>query len=291
MGDEGGGPALPGPGRAHVRWSEAVGAEICRRLRDGELLRHICEEPGMPSDTAVRKWARARPGFDRALKAARRAGWRPEGRLPRGGGRDGPAFGYCPEIGDEVFERLCEGESLTRIAEDPTLPSLSTFYYWMKRIPEFNAAVVEARRIQADRFCDLGWDLAEGASPETAYLTDVRLKQLRWMAGVRSPKVYRIKPTEGELARETTTFLIRHFKGEPDPVTGELRVVAYCPNPETGQMEREDTPGYRYPAGCVTVPGGTSWEAIQARKAAEAAREAAGREAAQRRGLDDNEWI
>jgi hypothetical protein len=49
---------------------------------------------------------------------------------------------------------------------------------------------------------------------------------------------------------------MRRFESEPDPVTGKLKVVAYCPNPYTGEVEREDAPGWRPPAGTVGMPGG-----------------------------------
>jgi hypothetical protein len=247
-----GAPVGPGRKQKHVRWSEALGQAICRRLRNGELLQHICREADMPSDEAVAKWARARPAFGRALKAARRLGWRPSET------HRGPAFTYCPEIADEVFERLCEGESLARIAEDPTLPSLSTLYSWRRRIPAFDEAVQTARRIQADRFCDLGWALCEAATPETAYLTDVKLKQLRWMAGAMAPRAYRTRLVEPEATDEPMRIVWRHFRIEPDPETGEERMVVLVPNPDTGELMREDDPGYVPPRG-LHLPGGRSY--------------------------------
>ncbi|MEO8115681.1 MAG: hypothetical protein ABI655_14935, partial [Phenylobacterium sp.] len=152
-----------------------------------------------------------------------------------------------------VFARLCEGESLTSIGADPAMPSLSTIFYWRKRIPEFEQAVQLGKRIQAERLCDMGWTLAQEATPETAYLTHVRLTQLRWTAGVLAPRAFRPKVQEPEGPRPVTDVLLRRFKIETDPVTGKDKVVAYCPNPETGEVEREDVPGYRYPPG-VPMP-------------------------------------
>jgi hypothetical protein len=31
-------------------------------------------------------------------------------------------------------------------------------------------------------------------------------------------------------------------------------MVAYCPNPATGQVERQDTPGWRPPPGAIMIP-------------------------------------
>jgi hypothetical protein len=236
-----------GERRIYVRYSAALAKTICERLAAGELIYRISRDEGMPTPEAVQKWARERPDFAAALDVARRAGGRPAGKR-------GPVFTYCAETADAIFERLCEGESLTSIGRDPTMPSLKTIFNWRRRFPEFEETVQLGKRVQAERFCDLGWELAMGATPETAYLTHVRLTQLRWTAGVMAPRVFRLKPVEPEAAREKLDVLIRRFEIEDDPATGEQKVVAYCPNPLTGEVEREDAPGWRRPPG-VLLPG------------------------------------
>jgi hypothetical protein len=145
---------------------------------------------------------------------------------------------------------------LTAIGRDPTMPCLSTLFYWRRRIPEFEAAVRVAKTIQAERLCDVGWEMLEGATPETAYLTHVRLTHLRWMTGVMAPRVYRAKPVEAEGEPRTLDVLMRRFTIETDPQSGKPRVVAWCPNPQTGAVEREDDPGWQAPPGAVLMPGG-----------------------------------
>jgi len=49
---------------------------------------------------------------------------------------------------------------------------------------------------------------------------------------------------------------MRRFEIEVDPQTGAKKVVGYCPNPETGEVEREDVPGWRPPPGSVPIPNG-----------------------------------
>jgi hypothetical protein len=236
-----------------VRWSQALGRRICERVAGGEVLYAVLREAGMPSAQSVAVWARARPEFAAALLQARRAGGRPARAGGKGGGG---VWTYCEATAHAIFERLCEGESLTAIARDPTMPSQSTIFYWRRRIPEFAETVRAAKEIQAERFCDLGWEMAEAATPETAYLTQVRLAQLRWMTGVMAPRVYRLKAVEPAGEREKLDILMRRFEIEVDPQTGKQVVVAYCPNPETGVVEREDSPGWRAPAGTVPMPGG-----------------------------------
>lgn len=232
-----------------VRWSEALGRRICARVTAGEVLYAVLREAGMPSAQSVRAWARDNPAFAAALAEARAAGGRPA----RGGGG---VWTFCEASARAVFDRLCEGESLTSICRDPTMPSMSTVFYWRRAFPDFAETMRTAREIQAERFCELSWEMAEAAAPETAYLTHVRLTHLRWMAGVMAPKRYRIKAVEPEAARRTLNLLMRRFEIEGDPLTGEGKVVAFCPNPVTGKVEREDAPGWEPPAGTVGMPGG-----------------------------------
>lgn len=230
-------------------WSEAVAEAIVRRVAAGEVLYAVCRDAGMPTPQSVGRWAKDKPAFGEALAAARVDGGRPA----RGGGG---VWTYCEATARAVYDRLCDGESLTAICRDPTMPCLSTVFYWRRAFPDFAETMRVAREIQAERFCEMSWELAAEASPETAYLTHVRLTHIRWMAGVMAPKAYRIKAVEPPGAKKTLDVLMRRFEIEPDPVTGKNKVVAYCPNPYTGEVECEDVPGWEPPPGTVGMPGG-----------------------------------
>lgn len=236
--------------KSTVAWSEALGQRICERVAAGELLYAVLREAGMPTPQSVGRWVRERADFAAALAAAREAC----GRTRKGGG----VFSYSEGVADEIFERVCDGESLTKIGADPTMPTLSTIFYWRERFPAFDRQVQLAMRIRAERLCDDGAEMLEAATPKTAYLTQVKLTHLRWRAGVLAPRVYRVKTVEPEAPARVKTLLFRHFRLETDPRTGEKRVAAFCPNPYTGQLEREDTPGWLQPGGAdtVAIPGG-----------------------------------
>lgn len=228
--------------KIHARWSDALAERLLARLAAGEFLYRITREPGMPTPEGVAKWARERPEFAERLDAARRAGGRPPGQR-------GPVSTFSEHIAEEVIERLCEGESLTGIGADPTMPCLSTLMRWRRERADFENAVQVGMRARAERLCDTSWEMAEAATPETAYLTGMKLAHLRWMAGVMAPRVFRPRLVEPEAPRDVRTVMFRHFKIEKDPETGKDKVVGYCPNPHTGEVEREDTPGYRRPTG------------------------------------------
>jgi hypothetical protein len=53
-------------------YTPALADAICRRIAEGESLRAICRDPGMPSEGTVRSWAREdRDGFGSRYRLAR----------------------------------------------------------------------------------------------------------------------------------------------------------------------------------------------------------------------------
>jgi hypothetical protein len=55
-------------------YSAAVASEICERIADGESLRAICRDEGMPPENTVRRWAiEDREGFSAQYARAREA--------------------------------------------------------------------------------------------------------------------------------------------------------------------------------------------------------------------------
>lgn len=225
--DETEGPARAGP----TAWSAALGRSICARVAGGESLSAICEEEAMPHRATVARWAVEKPRFAADLLAARTAA----GRIAR----SQQLSTYDPATAHEICERMCEGESLAEVCRDPTMPAFGTVYRWRRAFPDFAAMMREAREVQADRFCDLGWEIASAVTPETAHATRVKLTQLRWTAGVLSPRRYgRTSPVEAEIEPQVDTLLIRTFQIEQRE-DGAQRVVGFCPNDETGQPERD----------------------------------------------------
>ena len=60
-------------GRKPMPYDEAVAAEVCERLSQGETLRAICEDPAMPSHQTVYRWVADEPTFRTAYARAREA--------------------------------------------------------------------------------------------------------------------------------------------------------------------------------------------------------------------------
>ncbi|THD58411.1 hypothetical protein [Phenylobacterium sp.] len=153
-------------------------------------------------------------------------------------------------VAREVCRRVAEGQTLKEVCADPHLPSLRTVVRWREDHPEFAEDLRQAREGLAERLSDLGWKMAMEATPETAYLTRVRLGQLRWTAAVMGPRTHgRLKPAEAPQPPEVQTYCFRHFKIEENTVTGQHRVVGYTPDPDhaagahqRGAVEGPDRP-------------------------------------------------
>lgn len=212
---EGMAAAWPRRKRPHVRFSAAAGRAICRRVASGESLVSICKTPGMPTHGTVARWAGELPKFGRALARARSAaGW----VSPTSAG---PAYDEAQAV--EIYARLCDGESMKSICADPRMPGHSTVYRWRERFPEFAASIRAAREVQAERFCDLGWEIASAVTPETAYAAHVTLAQLRWTAAALGPKRFgRLKPMAAEAMADEDeggglTVYVQRFTDAPDP--------------------------------------------------------------------------
>lgn len=174
--------------RGYVRFSAKLARAICERIAAGETQLSICADPGMPSRNTLRRWARERSDFAKIFERAKAFGNR------TGMGRPST---YCLATAHEIAVRVSEGETLTAISKDPAMPSMGTIFYWRKSNAEFAEALKQAREVLAERLCDLGWEMAQDATPKTAHLVRVQLGQLRWTAGILSPRTHgRLKATE-----------------------------------------------------------------------------------------------
>jgi len=225
-------PAAASDGRRMRRYAAGTARRILRRTREGEALRAICRLEGMPSPATVRRWMETRPRFGAAMAAARAEA----GRCLRG-----RSSSYCRATAEAIFERLCDGEPMCAICADPGMPVASTVYRWLAERSEFREAVALARQIQGDRLAEAGQRLAEAATPETAYLTDVRLKHLRWFAAKLWPRRYgpvralALEALDGEDAEGGggMTVVVKKFTLDPETNT-------YAPSREPARLAGTD---------------------------------------------------
>lgn len=185
------GPASgTGARRPWHRFSLALASVVCERIAAGETLLGICRDPEMPSRFSVLAWARRHPSFGEKLAQARR-----DGRHNPRGGRPST---YHPQVAGLICRRLVEGMTLDQACDLPGLPVSQTVFDWLERYPEFADAYRRARTLQAHRRFDQVWEIAQAATPETAYAARVKIEAARWQAGRLAPKRYGPKAEDGD---------------------------------------------------------------------------------------------
>ena len=69
-----------------------------------------------------------------------------------------------------------------------------------------------------------------------------------------SPRAYRAKLVEPAVTAPPLRLLYRRFEIEVDAVTGKRKVVGFCPNPDTGEVMREDVAGFQKPPNSQPMP-------------------------------------
>lgn len=118
--------------------------------------------------------------------------------------RGKPALLYDPKVGDEICERLTNGESLRRISADSHIPAASTIFKWLIANEGFAEQYARAREAQADTLADeiidiaddtefdttTGKDGGEVANTEWISRSKLRVDARKWVAAKLKPKKY-----------------------------------------------------------------------------------------------------
>lgn len=111
---------------------------------------------------------------------------------------------YDPKVGDEICERLTNGESLRRITADEHMPASSTVFKWLTENEKFAEQYGRAREAQADTLADEIIDIADDGQNDTYKDEDgnektdfdviarskLRVEARKWVAAKLKPKKY-----------------------------------------------------------------------------------------------------
>ncbi len=117
--------------------------------------------------------------------------------------KTGRPSSYSEKIGDDICERLANGESLRRICLTPNYPRQATVFRWLIANETFREQYIRAREAQAETLADEIIDIADGK--RAAYEgteSDVNRDRLavdarKWVASKLKPKVYGDKTLVG----------------------------------------------------------------------------------------------
>jgi hypothetical protein len=151
---------------------------------------------------------------ERNEQPTQKANGRPAARSGKGA-KEARAGGrperYTVEIAAEICDRLANGETLTRICEDPHIPSRQTVTRWLadESKPEFLSRYAVARGLQTDYYADHIVDIADDASRDWTERTNgegeaiapalnhehiqrskVRIETRQWIMERLNPKKY-----------------------------------------------------------------------------------------------------
>lgn len=98
----------------------------------------------------------------------------------------GEGYANQSELIDKILDRIAKGETLTKICEEPSLPSVSTFFRWLQADEQRWSDYLRARETQAHVFASRVVDVTyEQLDPATI---KVRMDALKWAAARGSPK-------------------------------------------------------------------------------------------------------
>ena len=86
-----------------------------------------------------------------------------------------------------VIEMLMNGKTLSSIARQKEMPSLSKIYNWIATDKTFADKIITARRIGAQGYLDKMIEELENCSHKDAYVVNLKLQHYRWLASKLIP--------------------------------------------------------------------------------------------------------
>jgi hypothetical protein len=124
---------------------------------------------------------------------------------------------YSTELGQNICDRIANGETLTKICADPQIPHRTTVWRWITDNEEFATNHARAREAGAawieDQVAD---ETAKIVDNETAQIAMAKGKLWQWVAQVRNPRAY------GNKTHATVEATIK----QPKPLSDEEAMAA-----------------------------------------------------------------
>lgn len=98
---------------------------------------------------------------------------------------------YTPEIGEEICQRLAQGESLRSICDSQGMPYRRTVRGWVADDVEgFGAQYARAKEAQAHALAEDLLEIADAATNEDYQVARLRVDTRKWLASKILPKSY-----------------------------------------------------------------------------------------------------
>ena len=107
---------------------------------------------------------------------------------------------FTQELVDIICGRIAEGESLTKICQEKTMPSKPSVLLWLSKSTEFSTQYARARDAQADLLAEQTIEIADdpksGVDAVSVAHARLRIDARKWYAGKVAPKKYGDKVTQ-----------------------------------------------------------------------------------------------
>jgi hypothetical protein len=123
-----------------------------------------------------------------------------------GGYKPGRPTIRTPEMEEEIFSRLANGESLRKICMSDHMPDRVTVFRWNFSDPVFASKYAQAREMQAETHVDEMTDISDDSANDFIETDDgtklnaehiqrskLRIETRRWIAEKLKPKKYGVK--------------------------------------------------------------------------------------------------
>lgn len=92
---------------------------------------------------------------------------------------------FSPLVVHLICQRVAEGESLTKICKDPSMPKYTTLASWRRAHPWIDEMLLKAREDRAEHYRDLALDEALSATDKNdAPAQALKVETYKWLAGV-----------------------------------------------------------------------------------------------------------
>lgn len=97
---------------------------------------------------------------------------------------------YSPELAQDIYNRIIEGESIPKICRSEEMPSRVTLWQWMQDKEDFLTLITKARRARAAYYVDELVDIAEEAKPEDWQVKRLKIEAIKNYAKMVDPSAY-----------------------------------------------------------------------------------------------------
>jgi len=146
--------------------------------------------------------------------------------------------GFSQELADRVIDRIAEGEMLTKVCEDESMPTKKQFRYWLTTHDELKAAYARARLSWADHWAERVMEISfnpQGMAIDgkgnvildhaTIALLKLQTDNAKWLVGKWAPRTYGDKPADDAPGDSSVAMLMKEIDGRTRTVGRIERII------------------------------------------------------------------